>query len=88
MENYYPAILLAIAYFVPTILAIGSRSAAWGTCFFINLFFGWTFIGWIVALMLGNCPTKAQIAHRNRVRMAKDEFYLREAQKARSSRVQ
>jgi hypothetical protein len=39
----------------------------------------------IIAFISGFLPSREQIAHRNRVKMAKDEFYLREAEKARSS---
>ncbi len=37
-------------YFLPTILAIHKRNLF--LIFLINLFFGWTFIGWIVGLVL------------------------------------
>jgi hypothetical protein len=43
-------ILLAIlAYFLPSIIGHNKRSAA--GIFLLNLFLGWTFIGWIVALL-------------------------------------
>jgi hypothetical protein len=44
------AFLIAL-YFLPTIIA-GSRDVYHRPAiFFVNLFFGWTFIGWIVALI-------------------------------------
>jgi Superinfection immunity protein len=88
MDDYYIIACILIGYFAPTIIAVWSKSAGSAACFWVNLFFGWTLIGWFVAIVFASCPTKAQIAHRNRVRLAKDEFYLREAEKARSSRVQ
>jgi hypothetical protein len=45
-------VLLAIAagvYFLPAIIA-GSRNRASGAVFVLNLFLGWTLIGWVVAL--------------------------------------
>ena len=43
-------ILLAIlAYFLPSIIGHNKRSAA--GIFLLNFFLGWTFIGWIVALL-------------------------------------
>ena len=43
-------ILLAIlAYFLPSITGHNKRSA--GGIFLLNFFLGWTFIGWIVALL-------------------------------------
>lgn len=37
-------------YFLPTIIAIFRTHHQWGAIAVINLFFGWTFIGWVVAL--------------------------------------
>jgi hypothetical protein len=43
-------ILLAIlAYFLPSIIGLNKRHAA--GIFLLNFFLGWTFIGWIVALL-------------------------------------
>lgn len=44
-------IILAIGffiYFIPTWVALGTRYA--GSIFIINLFLGWTFLGWVGAL--------------------------------------
>jgi hypothetical protein len=45
-------VLAIIVYFIPTILAI-IRGGHFIIVFLINLFLGWTFIGWIVALGVG-----------------------------------
>ena len=37
-------------YFLPTLIAISRSHHQWGAITVINLFFGWTFIGWVVAL--------------------------------------
>lgn len=44
------AIALLVLYFLPTLLAALRRSKrGWGVMV-INVFLGWTFIGWVVAL--------------------------------------
>lgn len=73
-----------VIYFVPTIFAFHNNSAAWATCLGVNILFGWTFIGWIVAMILAYRPSKEQIAYQRRVKKARDEFYLREASKSNS----
>jgi hypothetical protein len=42
----------AILYFVPTIVAATRKVRNLGSVIVINLFLGWTFIGWIVALAM------------------------------------
>lgn len=46
-------LLLAIGlafYFLPTMIAIFRNHHQSGAITVINLFFGWTFIGWVIAL--------------------------------------
>ncbi len=45
-------LLLAVLYFVPTIIAFarGVRNA--GSVLVVNLFLGWTLVGWVVALAM------------------------------------
>lgn len=38
-----------IAYFTPTIVGFGKRNAR--AIFWLNLLLGWTFVGWVVALV-------------------------------------
>lgn len=58
MEDYFSGfwgILLLLTifaiYFLPSILA-KKESPQWAI-FFVNLFFGWTLLGWLVALIWG-----------------------------------
>ena len=44
-------ILCLLVYFLPTIIALISGSNRKGAVFAMNLFLGWTFIGWIWALV-------------------------------------
>ena len=43
--------LLLFPYFLPTIIAVLRRKSGAVGIFFLNLFLGWTFIGWIGALI-------------------------------------
>jgi len=46
------AVVFAL-YFLPTIVAVATKSRHSAAVFVIDLFFGWTFIGWVVALAMG-----------------------------------
>lgn len=39
-----------LVYFLPTLIAVCRNHHQWGAITVINLFFGWTFIGWVVTL--------------------------------------
>ena len=46
--------LIALAFFIywyPTLLAKRRHHNNFGSIKLVNLFFGWTFIGWVVALI-------------------------------------
>ncbi|HEY4111234.1 superinfection immunity protein [Puia sp.] len=43
--------MLFIPYFLPTIIAILRKSSSTAGVFVLNFFLGWTFIGWIIALV-------------------------------------
>ena len=52
MEGFAgPAVLFAL-YFAPTILALLRGKRHPGATVVVNLFLGWTFIGWVVALAM------------------------------------
>ena len=44
-------LIFGIVYFLPTINAIQSKKANATGIFIVNLFLGWTLIGWVVALV-------------------------------------
>lgn len=44
------AFIIILLYFLPTIQALTARKKNWGSIAVLNLFLGWTFIGWVVAL--------------------------------------
>ena len=46
-------VVLLILYFEPTILAIIRGHLSVAAIFILNVVFGWTFIGWIIALIPG-----------------------------------
>ena len=49
--GFVVVVLLFIAYWYPTLLAMKRHHRDKGSIFVVNLFFGWTFIGWVVALV-------------------------------------
>lgn len=77
--------LLLAVYFCPTLVAVARKSSAWTACFLVNLFFGWTFVGWLLCVALAGAPTGAELSRRAEAARARDEFYLREREKARAS---
>ncbi len=40
-----------LIYFLPTVVARGNRKLDAGAIFVLNLLTGWTFVGWVVALV-------------------------------------
>jgi hypothetical protein len=44
-------VFLAVPYFIPTIIAYRKRKANRAAILAINVLLGWTFVGWVVALV-------------------------------------
>ncbi len=58
MESFISLIVILIVisiaaaiYFIPTIIAFSQDRVNKGAIFCMNLFLGWAFIGWVVALI-------------------------------------
>jgi hypothetical protein len=47
-------------YFVPTIVAVARKVSNQGSVVVINLFLGWTLVGWVMALALA-CRTSSLV---------------------------
>jgi len=45
-------VLVIVAYWVPTIVAVARKAPNRGSVAVINGFLGWTFVGWVVALAM------------------------------------
>ena len=45
-------VLPVVAYWVPSFVAVHRRVPAKSQVIVVNLFFGWTVIGWVVALVM------------------------------------
>lgn len=45
------ALVLLCIYFVPTIVASSRKHADQNAILVLNLFLGWTFVGWVIALV-------------------------------------
>ena len=51
------ALLIIVFYFLPFMVALSRNTINKGAVFIINLFFGWTVIFWIVALIMAYWKT-------------------------------
>ena len=49
MEVFIGVVLIGCIYFLPSIVGWNKRNAT--AILILNLFLGWTFIGWVVALV-------------------------------------
>lgn len=45
-------LVLVVVYFVPTIVAWSRKAKNRSSIGVLNLFLGWTLVGWVVALMM------------------------------------
>lgn len=45
-------VLILFVYFIPTIAAIKNNHRNIGGIFVLNLFLGWTLLGWVIALVI------------------------------------
>jgi hypothetical protein len=53
--------ILTLLYWLPTIVAITRKHANLGPVIVVNLFLGWTFVGWIVALAMAVNQSQAPV---------------------------
>ena len=44
-------VLIFALYFLPTIIAVNRKKKNQSAIFLLNLFLGWTIIGWVIALV-------------------------------------
>lgn len=54
--EFFVLIVSFVIYFLPTIIA--SKKSVGNSVLVINLFLGWTLIGWVVALAMAVSPEK------------------------------
>jgi hypothetical protein len=50
-------LIVLVLYFLPSIVAVSRKVAHQGSVVVVNLFLGWTFIGWVIALAMA-CRTR------------------------------
>lgn len=63
MDTTTVVLIMLGVYFLPTI--IGARHHNAGAIFVLNLLLGWTFVGWIVALVWA-CTNSAERSNQSR----------------------
>lgn len=51
LTNFLWFALAAVAYFLPTAIAYMRSHHNLGAIWMLNIFLGWTFLGWIVAII-------------------------------------
>jgi hypothetical protein len=58
-------LILVIGYFTPTLVALKRKPINMGTVIVLNLFLGWTFVGWVMSLALafGAKSVRVDVAH-------------------------
>jgi hypothetical protein len=59
-------LVLFASYWFPTIIAIRARKPNVGAIAILNLFLGWTFIGWVIALIWAFKVDAADVYRMNR----------------------
>jgi len=47
-------IVVSLLYFIPTIIAVASESKYAAPAILVNVFAGWTFLGWIMAIVFAS----------------------------------
>lgn len=64
--------ILIVPYWIPTIIAVRRKHESKMAIVFVNLFFGWTFVGWVLSLIWalsragsGAVATQTVIIHNN-----------------------
>lgn len=51
-------VVIVLVYFVPTVVAFTRGVSNSGSVFVLNLFLGWTLVGWVVALAMAARSTE------------------------------
>lgn len=54
--------LAIVSYFLPAIIAHSRGTISRGTATILDIFLGWTFIGWVIALAMAFGPTEKKLA--------------------------
>lgn len=49
-EGLFFLIVISALYFLPSMIAYNRKVKSIGSLVVVNIFLGWTFIGWVVAL--------------------------------------
>lgn len=60
-------LILVVAYFLPSLIVFLRKRTNLAAVFALNLFLGWTFIGWVVSLVWALSKDKETIVIRERV---------------------
>lgn len=56
-------IVILVLYFIPAIIAAMRKHPNQNPIFLLNLFLGWTFLGWVAALIWSFTAVTPQVSH-------------------------
>jgi hypothetical protein len=65
MDGIVLLLILGVVYFIPSAVAKGRNHSKFEAILALNIFLGWTFIGWVAALVWAlteDNPTRREIA--------------------------
>jgi len=51
MDGIIPLLIVIAIYFIPTFVANSNQKDNTTAIFLLNLFLGWTLVGWVIALV-------------------------------------
>ena len=80
MTEFLTLLALAALYFLPTIIAMMNKAKYVPGIFIINLFLGWTVLGWIGALVwaVSSPPLDQEVVKRKKKREEKEMVITKE----------
>lgn len=52
MESFIFGWLIVVFYFLPSMVAAGREHHNFKSIFVVNIFFGWTLLGWVICLAM------------------------------------
>ena len=71
IKSFLVTSLLAALYFLPSVVATARRKRNAGAITLLNLFLGWTILGWIIALIWSATHDPSSVQTRHLIRRAR-----------------
>jgi hypothetical protein len=58
--------VMLLVYFLPSLIAYNRKPSNWLGVFALNIFLGWSFLGWVIAIIWACSGPREQAAERSR----------------------